>query len=349
MPFAPNYIERFAFLTLNQGPAPMLDMWGGPAFHIVRTALRLKIFESLQTQAQTAAQLSAQLKTDERGLKILLNALTSMDYLKQHGETYQNTALTKKWLLPSGELNIAPFFMYWGAVMNQFMPHLEESLLSGKPPLNVYEWLENQPEVSGYFQQGMIEIAKYVADDIAKKLPLPPTAKRILDVGGGHGTYSIAMCRRQPALSAVIFDGAQALVTGQQAIAAAHMQDRISTQVGNFITDDLPTGFDVALVYNIVHGFSPDANRELFRKIKAALNSGGQIVVLEQIHNIAPLPMINMVSHILSVAYYHLLGGQVYSYEDIHGWLVDTGYTDIRKKTILKASSALISGTTPSG
>ena len=47
MPLTPNVIERLFFLTLNQGPAPMLDLWGGPAFHCVRAALKLGFFEAL--------------------------------------------------------------------------------------------------------------------------------------------------------------------------------------------------------------------------------------------------------------------------------------------------------------
>ncbi len=51
MPMTPNFIERTVFLTLNQGPGPMLDLWGGPAFWSVQAALKLDLFEALAVRA----------------------------------------------------------------------------------------------------------------------------------------------------------------------------------------------------------------------------------------------------------------------------------------------------------
>lgn len=223
------------------------------------------------------------------------------------------------------------------------MPRLESSLRSGEP-MNLYQWIETQPEVSRNFQEGMIAIARYVAGDIVNAIMVKDNTRRVLDVGGGHGIYSVALCRQYPQLSAVVFDSAQALVTGHKTIEQEQMSGRITLCEGNFITDTLPDGFDLALVFNIVHGLLPEDNITLLRKIKESLNPGGQVIVLEQIHNVAPLPLTNTVSHILSMAYYHLIGGQVYTFENIRDWLEQAGYNDIRRKNILKASSAVISG-----
>ena len=157
--------------------------------------------------------------------------------------------------------------------------------------------------------------------------------------------YSIALCQKYPQLSAVIFDGAQALTVGRERIAAEGMADRLTAQEGNFLTDDLGTGYDVALLFNIVHGFTPEANLDLFRKIsQSTLNPGGQLVILEQLTGVAPLPLLDTVVQILSVSFFHLLGGQVYTFEDMSGWLHEAGFGNIRRKNILKAGSALISG-----
>lgn len=344
MPFAPNWLERFTFLTLNQGPAPTLDMWAGPAFYIVLAAIRLNLFEALKSQQLTATELSQQIQTDLRATQILLDALVSLKYLKQKNGRYGLSAMTRKWLTDDGDINFSAYFQFWGAMMEQFMPRLEESLRSGQPPVNLYEWLEEQPEVSRYFQEGMIALTRYVKDDIVKQVSLPPNARRLLDIGGGHAMYSIALCQQYPQLSAVVVDGAQPLIVGRESIAAAGMAGRITTQAGNFVTDDLGAGYDVALLFNIVHGFTPAGNLELFRKIKAALNPGGQLIVLEQLAGAVPLPLMDTVVQILSVSFFHALGGQVYTYQNISDWLREVGFSDIRCKNILKAGSALIRG-----
>lgn len=344
MPLAPNWLERFVFLTLNQGPAPTLDMWAGPAFYIVLAAIRLNLFEALKSQQLTATELSQQIQTDLRATQILLDALVSLKYLKQKNGRYGLSAMTRKWLTDDGAINFSAYFQFWGAMMEQFMPRLEESLRGGQPPVNLYEWLEDQPQVSRYFQEGLIALTRYVKDDVIKQLSIPANARRLLDIGGGHALYSIALCQKYPRLSAVVVDRAQSLIVGRESIAAAGMAGRITTQAGNFVTDDLGAGYDVALLFNIVHGFTPEGNLELFRKIKATLNPGGQLVILEQLAGTVPLPLMNTVVQILSVSFFHALGGQVYTYQNISGWLRQTGFTGIRRKNIVKAGSALISG-----
>jgi hypothetical protein len=41
-----------------------------------------------------------------------------------------------------------------------------------------------------------------------------------------------------------------------------------------------------------------------------------------------------------------MLGGQVYIYQDISGWLREAGFSNIQRKNILRAGNALMSGTT---
>lgn len=348
MPLTLNPLEYLAFRTLNQAPAVTLDMWGAPASRIVLAALRMNLFATLGTEAMSHDALARTLGTDPHGTELWCETLVRLGYLNKVAAGYENSGMTRKWLLDSGDINFTPFYLYWGELMDRFFPTLEESLRTGKPPINLYEWLEsddpNAATVSRYFQEGMIAIAKFVANDIAAQIPIPPTGGRVLDIGGGHGEYTIALCRKQPHVTALIFDGTQALATGTAAITTANLPSRIETQVGNFLTDELPTGFDTALLFNIVHGFTPEENIALFRKVKGALNPGGQLVVLEQIHGTTPLPVMDGVTHILGMAYYHLLGGQVYTFEDIQGWLKAAGFGNIRRKAILQANSALIMG-----
>jgi ubiquinone/menaquinone biosynthesis C-methylase UbiE len=245
----------------------------------------------------------------------------------------------------SGAINFAPYYQFWGVALNKLWGNIEESFRSGTAPVNMYEWIEDQPEASRYFQEGMIAIAKYVADDIAKMLIVPPTAKRLLDVGGGHATYSLSILKAYPQLEAVIFDSPQALVTGRENVEAAQMQDRVTFQEGNFVTEELGSGYDVALLFNIIHGFLPEANNDLFKKTARALNPGGVIAIVEQLPDSAPLPVMKTVGQILSASFFHLLGGQIYTYDEIVGWLQKAGFKAARRKNILKGGSTLIMAT----
>jgi hypothetical protein len=143
--------------------------------------------------------------------------------------------MTQKWLLDSGAINISAYFLFWGVVAEQFMPMLEQSIRAGQPRLNLYEWIEDQPEVSRYFQEGMIAITRYIKDDVLKVLTLPQNARRLLDIGGGHAMYSIALCRKYPQLTAVVFDGPQALTVGRESISQENIANQVTVQAGNFL------------------------------------------------------------------------------------------------------------------
>ncbi|HLV35669.1 MAG TPA: methyltransferase [Spirillospora sp.] len=342
MPLAPNFFERAIFLTFNQGPGVTLDLWGGPAFRIVLAAIRLNIFETLTANPLTANDLAQRLNLDLRGARILLDTLTALGYLKEEGDQFANSAMTHKWLTDSGDINFSPYFRFWGDVLEKLWPWLEESFRSGQPPVHLYQWIEGQPETSRHFQEGMIAIARYVGVSVARALPLPPDARRVLDIGGGHAAYSIALCRQHPQLTAVVFDSPQALVTGQRLIVAENMAGQVSVQAGDLMVDDLGTGYDAALLFNIIHGFLPDQNLALLQKAARALNPGGMIAILEQLPDSAPLPLANALAHILSVSYFHLLGGQIYPYEEIAGWLHASGFSNVRRKNLLRGGSTLI-------
>ena len=337
MPIVPNFLERLLFFNLNQGPGPLLDLFGAVSFRIVLAALKLNIFETLHAASLTAAEVAQIIKADPLGVAVLLETLEPLGYVIRQREHYSNSAMSEKWLVRNSPHSIAAGFDYWGALLTQFWDNLEESILSGRPPVNLYEWIEDQPQVSADFQAWMVAVARLTADEIVSKVRLPATACRLLDVGGGHGMYSIALCRRYPALTATIFDSAQALEAARQNISQEQMEERISVQAGNFLTDDLGQGYDVSLIFNIVHGFSPEQNIDLLRKVAGALNVGGMIIIAEQIAGKATGSAARAVAQILGMSYFHLLGGRTYTFEEIAGWLTIVGFGQPLRKNLLRA------------
>ncbi len=348
MPLIPNFIERLLIFRLNQGPGPLLDMWSAVGFRIVLAAIRLGVFEALSGGPLSAGELARRVDADPHGSATMLEALEPLGYVRRQGERYANTPMTTKWLLKDSHANFAPFMRAWGTFLPDLWGNLEESIRSGKSPRNLYEWIEHRPETSRDFQMGMIAIARFTADEIIGKVPLPATAARVLDVGGGHAMYSIALCRKHPGVSVTVFDSPQALNTARENVSQAKLADRITLQEGDFRRDGLGADYDVALLFNIIHGFTPEENIDLFRKVGKALKPGGRIVILEQLSGGSSLPMIRAVSRILGVSYFHVLDGQTYSYDDVAHWLTAAGFARVRRIDPLRApGNSLVLGVAP--
>src|SRR5947199_159860 len=75
--------------------------------------------------------------------------------------------------------------------------------------LDIFEALTE--EEWGVYQRGMRSGSEMHADWIAQRLPVPRAARTMLDVGGAHGYFSVAICRRHPRLRATVLDLPEAI------------------------------------------------------------------------------------------------------------------------------------------
>jgi SAM-dependent methyltransferase len=335
MPIPTGWLEEMVFYKLNLGPGPILDIWSAAGFRIVLAAVRLGVFEALADAPLAAEALAQRLQTDPRGTALLLNTIESLGYVQRKADGYANTPMTTKWMLRRSG-NFGPGFEFWGTALFKLWDGLEDSLRAGQSTLNLYQWIEDRPGVSGAFQEWMIALAGFTSDEVLRLVRLPAGARRLLDVGGGHAAYSVAFCRRYPALTATVLDQPQALKTAHANVSSAGLLERITLQAGDFLAGNLGDGYDVALLFNIVHGFTDEQNQALVSRAARALRPGGLLVLAEQLAGGPPGGAAHAVQQILGLSYYHLLQGQLYSYETVAGWMRSANLSSVRRVESLR-------------
>ncbi len=343
MPLIPNLLERIA-VRMNLIPSAYLDIWEAGAYRAVSLAMKFDVFERLRTGPQTAKELASKIGTDERATRVLLEMLESFGYVKEVDGGFANTALTAKWLLQSSKASFSDLFKLWDSLFEFWSMHEEETLRNGKPSMTVYDWFNQHPDSWRVFHAEEIGYARWFGDEIVSKLTISANARKLLDVGGGHGLYSVMLCRRHPKLSATIFDQPQTLEYTNEIIVSEKMSDRISTQPGDFFVDDLGSNYDVALLFNIIHGYLPETNRELLRRIANALHPNGMLVIFDQFAGREFGGLLRASNRFWGFAYLTLLGGQVYSLDEVRSWLTTSGFADIRRISIRRAGSSLLVG-----
>lgn len=332
MPIVPSFIERMILLRLNLGPAPLLDFFGALAFRAASVAVKLGVLRALGEGPMTAAQVARRIEADERGTTFLLDALDSLGYVHKRNGRYTATPMTKKWapLLAEG----IPFAE--AAAFEQWQ-HLEERVAGRKPPIHSYEAIEREGSWRE-FQNGMLALARSGVGDVVAKVKLPRAARRLLDLGGGHGLYSVELCRRYPNLSATVFDFLQALDVTRELIAAENMADRVSVEEGDFWTDSIGSGYDVALLFNIVHANLPEKNTILLQKVSGSLNPGGRVVILDQLADSKGSgPAARAIAALTGLNMYNSSGGQSYAFEEIARWLSVAGFANPQRITLLRS------------
>jgi len=143
------------------------------------------------------------------------------------------------------------------------------------PPMYLDQMSED-PERARQFTRMLYELHQPLAAELADFLDLTG-AKRLLDLGGGSGVLSMALARRHPDIAFTVVDIPNVCAAGHEIAVENNLEDRIAYHPADFLTDELPAGFDVALECDV------DVYSEaLFRKVRNSLDPGGRFLVLDQ-------------------------------------------------------------------
>jgi SAM-dependent methyltransferase len=348
MPVNPNFLERLVLLRLNKGPAPMLDLFGAASFESVSLALELNLFEVLADvdAPLTAATLADRLDAHPDGIAMLCNFLVTEGYLAAAEDGYRLTSMTEKWLLTDSRTNMGPWLTFWNDLVFPFWEQeLETAIREGEPSRSIYEWFDEEPDRWEIAQDGFQATASLLVDDVADAVTVSDDATHLIDIGGGHGLYTIELCRRHPTLMATIFDLRGAVEAISDEI-PTELTDRISTQAGDYRADDLGDGYDIALLFNVIHAHDPAENTALFKRVADALAPNGQIIVLDQWEGSGRTPVSRAGLRFVALTYLTTLGATVYAHEEVTSWLREAGFTDIDRKSVGPLSGlALIEAT----
>lgn len=302
----------------NEAPSSFVDMLGTAAYRCAAAAMRLGVFEALRQDRLSIGDLAATLDADERGLRILADALVSFGYLTESAGMYALTPLSSKWLV---DCPYATVELFWQQVMFELWDGIEESVRTGMPSVDFYSWLAERPETSRRFQSMLDSHAQTLATELAPLIPVPSGPARLLDLGGGHGRYSTALCSLHPSLTATVLDYPSALGAGGP---------RVSMRPGDYLQDDLGTGYDVVLLFNVLHGHPAAGNRALLARIAATLAPGGVVAILE--HGLdAPGPADVAFLRTFSLNLFHGQNGEVYAIDEITSWLTAFGQPTITR------------------
>lgn len=312
----------------NQLPPPPAADLIGPVLKgaAIIAGEKLGLFKLLAEGPRSTPEIAKTLGADEVGVTILAEALASVGYLERVDNRYSNGPVARAWLTPASRVDFTPLLL-WAQLGWHLMESIDQVVRRGGPERPVYEYLQERPEIGRANAEYMKAMAQLTAGPIAQATTVPDTARRLLDLGGSHGSYSIAFCKRHPRLKAVVYDLPAALAGTEEAIAAEGLADRVSVQHGNYLTDDIGEGHDVILCFFLLHNHTEGDNKRLVAKVGKALNPGGMVVVHEFLKGEPP----DAFNALYSLLFFTYSAGRNYSYQEIMGWLANAGLSSFNR------------------
>ena len=294
---------------------------------VLLSANTLSVFTTIGRKTLTAAEIARKCRAEPEGMRLLLDALVSLGVLNRVKLGYRNTPLGRRHLdrrSPEAITNLLWLFAHHWNDWTKLPEALRKGRLGWAPVTAMSKFRRR-------FSLAMHERSHMLAGPTVQTMHLPSSARRFLDLGGGPGSYAIALARRYPKLRGVILD--QTIRVAKQLIRERDLSGRLAVRAGDIFKDDLGSGYDAVLCSNVIHIFSESENRKLLRRATRALRAGGKLFIVEfflESNRTAPAK-----SAVFSVMMYlFTVTGRCYSWTEVEGWLKALGLGRFKRHRI---------------
>ncbi|MCS7223886.1 MAG: methyltransferase [Armatimonadetes bacterium] len=269
-------MDLFTLKDLERAGEILEIQWQYRASRALMVAHQLRIFEALR-QSRSAEEIASLCGTSPGWTEKLLTVCCALGLVMREGDRFELTELGRALTLPESLRNIRGLLDH-GENLWWFWTGLAEVVRTGKrdsapkPPepyhsMGHFHWIW---AMNGIAANGP---AQWLASNVDLS-----SRSRLLDVGGGPGTYSIALCQKNPYLSAVIWDLPETLEIAAQVVKGFQMEHRIALQEGDWNKDEFGEGYDCLLMSNILHGRGSHSEMKL-KKALRALTPNGLLIV----------------------------------------------------------------------
>jgi len=293
------------------------------------TANRLGVFEALAPAPMTAEALAAKLSLAPRPTRLLLKACVGLGLIEEDTEGFRNHPQSQAFLVPGNSAYLGNAVRY-GDDMWEAWSRLDGALGDGRPPVSPTTYTGDDPEKTRHFVFGMHNRALGIGSALVRMVDLSGR-RRMLDVGGGPGTYSALFAQLHPELRATVLDLPEVVALAGEILASMKAGERVETIAGDYKATEFPGGNDVVLISGVFHRESRSTCRQLIERARGALAPGGLLIVSDVFTDagghtpvFAALFGLNMM---LSAP-----DGGVHADSDVAEWMEQAGFREITRR-----------------
>lgn len=259
-------------------------LYGATASRALAAAMELRLFERLEAGEMTAAALAGAVGAIPDRLEALLDLLAAKGVLAKSDLGYTNTPAASEYLVPD-----KPLYQGRAMALNMhFFEPLEKNLAQAMCRADEAREQADTVWATDEIMEGMVGHA--MGGPLLRVTRLTAglagfcAMRAMCDVGGNHGTFTMALLDENPNLSGVILDLPHVAPLSEKRCRERGYGDRISARPFDLRTDEIGEAeFDLAVASHILYGVAEDLESGV-GKIARALRPGGWLVS----HHFAP-------------------------------------------------------------
>jgi 2-polyprenyl-3-methyl-5-hydroxy-6-metoxy-1,4-benzoquinol methylase len=242
-------------------------------------AFKTGIFEVLNGNQKTATDVAQAIDCIPEHTAFLLNALVALGLLEKNDDLYTNSEVAQTFLVSNSkfyqgdllELQFAPKRRQQWENLGEWLKGENAGIMRSDKPNEVFNPSFVKAMAQGALSnKGFDETISLIANHSSFR-----TARRLLDLGGGHGLYAIALKQIKPELESVVFDLPHVgQVTKEY---SRQYGTTVGFHPGDFYKDELPAGQDIVLAFDVLYPVPTGKKEDVLVKINHALNPGGYL------------------------------------------------------------------------
>lgn len=308
-------------------------------------AVELGLFTAVSKGAGTASELASGLDITETNAERLMTACVALELLELSDDgRVSNAPDVERFLVEGSPRYAGPWMLFtkprwadWG--------QLSEKLKS-KQVDRLGKYGEFTVERAREYHKATYSIGMGAGRRFSRQVDLTGR-KRVMDLGGGSGAYSIVLTEKFEGLNAVVLDLPAVVVVAKEVIAENGASDRIVAEACDFTADPFPTDCDVAIMASNLPIYSREIIGQVVQKTFDALLPGGEMHLLGETlddDRRGPVaPALWGLSEAISGT-----TGLAHTNADCVGYFENAGFVDVSMNEFVPGSLARITGFKPS-
>lgn len=324
------------WLALKAGfvPEPLAySHFGFMCSKFLLEAVDKNVFETIGHSTVSIEHIAEACGLNVRALTSLLQVMASMKLVRLQGGKVSLKAPAKKWILKDSPQSLYWLMMFDNRVCLKWMDYTGDFLRSGNG-LSYHDTFSDEEWF--YYQKAMQAAAAVTSKEAVGKIPVKASATALLDIGGAHGLYSVALCKKYPGLQATVFDLPAAVEKAKPILAGCHMGERVQHRAGNILTDDIgKQQYDNVLMASVAHHLTEKENQQVAAKVFDALKPGGYFTIIEVLRQPANSAGNNMLSALGDFFFALSSTSGLWSLEEMKHWQAEAGFKPLRTKSFL--------------
>jgi len=300
-------------------------------------ANEIGLFKKLAEGPATLDELAAHTNISSRTLRVVADAMVALGLLERLDDRYRNGPAAASYLSGRTSSDLGAMLRFWDRVSYQRWTKLEETVRTGNAVFGGWVFSEEEQRI-------VSEGVQALQSDTAKALPCVydfSRHRRLLDLGGGTGSWLVAILRQYGHLEATLFDRAPVASIARQKLAGEPLAAGAKIVAGDFFADPIPEDHDVILLANVVHLLAPDRTLDLLRRLRERVSENARLLLVDfWTDSTRTQPVF---SALLAGAFLVDTGvGDVYSENEARAWLKQTGWRGLERKALVGAVSVIV-------